>query len=458
MPPEGSTRVGILPGCPSLDREVERQRSGSNHGPSVGMRSPNSLQRWVLSSLTLKLPAIACYKLPIRLCCSSLRNAASVIVALDRAVRSNLDKHFTLQLYGTRISEETQNFDIIMLQRSENQSSFKGKIVFPGGLVSSADFSRALWTDFLYKSTPGTQKLLTSPPIFSNLLRIFPSHNETSEYLNPAVGLRLCALRELFEETGLLLVTEQIPDDCAHTKAVVLNSVLLESWQKNVLQDPKCFPQLYRELGFYPPLSALKEWSNWLTPAHHTTRFDTLFFFVTINSVIVLDGTDATKTTRWQNDEAHRLYVDAPVSFLPAQRRWFMPPQVYELGRLAQFSDISKLTTFAAERAHLGCRRWTSVVFEVTITGQKCSVIFLPGDQRYEEVVGRSDVKFTAGDLAQDTERNRLLFSPDSTEVRKSCSGHVLRMPVDRLPRKALFAQPREGWKRARGGQTMTWQ
>ncbi|KER23942.1 hypothetical protein T265_08302 [Opisthorchis viverrini] len=36
--------------------------------------------------------------------------------------------------------------------------------------------------------------------------------------------------------------------------------------------------------------------------------------------------------------------------------------------------------------------------------------------------------------------------------------GHVLRMPVDRLPRRALFAQPCEGWKRARGGQTMTWQ
>ncbi|KAG5447113.1 Nucleoside diphosphate-linked moiety X motif 19, mitochondrial [Clonorchis sinensis] len=381
------------------------------------MRASNFLQRWILSSLTVKLPAIACYKLPIRFCCGSLRNAASIIVAFDRAVRSDLDKHFTLQLYGTRVSEETQNFDIIMLQRPENYSSFKGKIVFPGGLVSSADFSRALWTDLLYKTTAGTQQLLTSPPMFSNLLRMFPSHNETSEYLNPAVGLRLCALRELFEETGLLLVAEQIPDDCAYTKVVVLNSVLLESWQKNVLQDPKRFSQLYRELGFYPPLSALKEWSNWLTPVQHTTRFDTLFFFVTINSVIVFDGTDAIKTTRWQNDEAQRLYADAPVAFLPAERRWFIPPQVYELGRLAQFPDISKLISFAAERARLGCRRWTPVVSEVTIIGQKCSVVFLPGDQRYEEAVGRSDVKFTASDLAQDTERNRLLFSPDSTEV-----------------------------------------
>jgi len=36
--------------------------------------------------------------------------------------------------------------------------------------------------------------------------------------------------------------------------------------------------------------------------------------------------------------------------------------------------------------------------------------------------------------------------------------GHVLRMSPDRLPRRALFAQPCAGWKRLRGGQQMTWQ
>ena len=36
--------------------------------------------------------------------------------------------------------------------------------------------------------------------------------------------------------------------------------------------------------------------------------------------------------------------------------------------------------------------------------------------------------------------------------------GHVLRMPADRLPRRALFAEPCTWWKRPQGGQTMTWQ
>ena len=33
---------------------------------------------------------------------------------------------------------------------------------------------------------------------------------------------------------------------------------------------------------------------------------------------------------------------------------------------------------------------------------------------------------------------------------------HVLRMSPDRLPRRALFAQPCAEWKRLRGGQQMT--
>ncbi|KER33662.1 hypothetical protein T265_12575, partial [Opisthorchis viverrini] len=38
MPSKGSTRAGIVPGCPSLDRGSQRQRSGSNHGPSDASR------------------------------------------------------------------------------------------------------------------------------------------------------------------------------------------------------------------------------------------------------------------------------------------------------------------------------------------------------------------------------------------------------------------------------------
>ena len=36
--------------------------------------------------------------------------------------------------------------------------------------------------------------------------------------------------------------------------------------------------------------------------------------------------------------------------------------------------------------------------------------------------------------------------------------GHVLRMSHNRLPRRALFAEPKSSWKRHSGGHNMTWQ
>ena len=36
--------------------------------------------------------------------------------------------------------------------------------------------------------------------------------------------------------------------------------------------------------------------------------------------------------------------------------------------------------------------------------------------------------------------------------------GHVLRMSEDRLPRRALFAEPKSSWKWPSGGQHTTWQ
>ena len=39
---------------------------------------------------------------------------------------------------------------------------------------------------------------------------------------------------------------------------------------------------------------------------------------------------------------------------------------------------------------------------------------------------------------------------------RLRCLGHVLRMPLERLPKRALFTQPCIGWKRSIGGQPMT--
>ena len=63
------------------------------------------------------------------------------------------------------------------------------------------------------------------------------------------------------------------------------------------------------------------------------------------------------------------------------------------------------------------------------------------------------------------TEVRRRVLGPKNMSVieqlhnhRLRWLGHVLRMSDDRLPRWALFAEPKSSWKRPSGGQHMTWQ
>ena len=65
--------------------------------------------------------------------------------------------------------------------------------------------------------------------------------------------------------------------------------------------------------------------------------------------------------------------------------------------------------------------------------------------------------------MSNDEVRRRVLGTDSRplTEVialhRLRWLGHVLRMPAHRLPLRALFARAGQGWKKRRGGQTMTW-
>ncbi|KAA3678308.1 nucleoside diphosphate-linked moiety X motif 19, mitochondrial [Paragonimus westermani] len=305
-----------------------------------------------------------------------------------------------------------QDYEVLLLQRPDG-SSFGGKFVFPGGLLASGDFSATEWQ----KVVGDVSKQFANPsgprpPMYAQLRRRFSS----CSFLSPLIGLRLCALRELFEETGLLLIEGHV--DAASTAAVafILDPTEMHNWQTRVLSDPAAFAQLYNFFGFRPPLLALQEWSNWLTPAPLRPRFDTMFFFVELCAVKTQCSPPV--SLKWQSKEALNLFADAPWSFFPLSRHLFVPPQAYELGRLAQFPRLRKLSAFATERAILGCRRWLPVMSRLSILDKVCDVFFLPGDQRYMEFSQEdANPTFSAGQLAQDTQRNRLILSPKLGEL-----------------------------------------
>ena len=142
----------------------------------------------------------------------------------------------------------------------------------PGGLVDDSDFSAA-WRPLL--SILPLEPLLLSSPRPATFLERPPSGDE----LPAEIGFRLAAIRETFEETGLLLARPA----AAPQQTLVLPPAELERWRARVHRQPAELLRLARELAVVPDVWSLHEWSAWLTPVGVPgNRHDAAFFVASV--------------------------------------------------------------------------------------------------------------------------------------------------------------------------------
>ncbi|XGW16382.1 hypothetical protein V3C99_001671 [Haemonchus contortus] len=166
---------------------------------------------------------------------------------------------------------------------------------------------------------------------------------------------KIAAMRELFEETGLLL----------GQKESAANSRELEALQENTRKDPEQFKLACPS----PPVKDLLEWNTWLTPSTYKRRYMTSFF------IAQLDGEPEVRMC--EREMSHFFWM-APEDCLKKASRGEVilpPPQVYELTRFSQTSG-QELQNYS-NRVHVMCPQ--------NITTQSSSLIasVLPGDHLY---------------------------------------------------------------------------
>lgn len=257
----------------------------------------------------------------------------------------------------------SRDFEVLLLKRSQKSSFFANSYVFPGGVTEPADFSES-WMDVFEKCGYKSSNLETEfrsksplPPIFN---KSYPILSE--------VGFRIGAIREAFEECGLLLAQDFPFRD--------LSKHQLSEWQHAVHKDGSQFLKMFQELGGCPAIRNLYEWTTWLTPARRLARrFDTAFFITFMDKIppIIVDNKEIV--------DIKALTPQETLQQFGRQTLHLPPPQIYELGRLLNFDSYEDLEKFARERNKKGMEQ----LFPTVIMASDGVITTLPGDDLYPE-------------------------------------------------------------------------
>lgn len=192
--------------------------------------------------------------------------AASVVLIRDGAVRQN----------GSRL-------EVLMTKRHGSMEVAGGALVFPGGKVDDAD---------------------SMPEICRGLAR------------SEDFRFRICAIREAFEETGVVLAEDAagagVPPELQDRLVAHIHEV----------DAPGLFCALLRDQGLEPAFERLLPLTHWITPAIRPRRFDTRFYLAAMpdGQRIVHDGAETVEAF-WAapEDVIERYAHDIAVLMFPTR-------------------------------------------------------------------------------------------------------------------------------------------
>lgn len=213
------------------------------------------------------------------------------------------------------VRDSPSGLDVLLVRRHGNSGVLGGAHVFPGGKLDADD----------QRVDPSTLER------FGHTCQA--ALDEAGLAAPTALGLHVAALRETFEECGLLL---GVPQGASHVQAVRERTAAGEPFAKALLA-----------LGLPLDTACVLPWSRWVTPrkpAMMNKRFDTRFFVAAapLGQVVEHCVREATEAV-WQSPR-HWL-----------ERYWagdveMAPPQIMSLCHLAGLRDVAEVLATARSR------------------------------------------------------------------------------------------------------------
>lgn len=190
--------------------------------------------------------------------------------------------------------------ETLLLRRHRSSAFVPGAYVFPGGRVDAEDSAAAL----------------------ADRADIVPGE--------PAPSYWFAAVREVFEETGVLLAVNAAGQPAADATA----DSALARWRERLLVDQATLLELLADARLTATLGALVYCAHWITPVAEPRRYDTRFFLAPLP-----DGSTATADGREMSD-AIWLTPDRALQRFDDGRLPMVFPTVRTLESLVGFGSV----------------------------------------------------------------------------------------------------------------------
>jgi 8-oxo-dGTP pyrophosphatase MutT (NUDIX family) len=216
-----------------------------------------------------------------------------------------------------------------MVRRDPNSRFAADAFVFPGGTVDPND------------SVTGSDPALAGMTVAEAHRRLSERGGEEPDVYWLSLALHVAAVRELFEEAGILLVSRR---GTGEIMPYTDDSEALDMDRRGVQAGRISFSALLRDRSLTAATPRLTYFSHWITPASSPRRYDTRFF--------VTDMPDGQEATHCGLETVDGIWITPRQAIERHDHGTMTLVSVTRdhLERLARFDSVEALVAYAATK------------------------------------------------------------------------------------------------------------
>ena len=243
-------------------------------------------------------------------------------------------------------------FELLLMRRHARQSFMGKAFVYPGGQLDDTDSDPEL-IDFADGMTAETAKMRLNEPTLPDA---------------KALGLFFAAIRETFEESGVLLAGSASGENIDFTDQKTRQR--FAKYRTRIHRQEMTLADLARQENLVFRLNDLRPYARWLTPEVEKKRFNTRFFLTAMppGQNPAHDSMEMTET----------LWIEPGEALLKQKGgdMLLMPPTLKTLEEMACQSSVAELLSYASSAAI------QTIMPQVAAEGERI-IIKLPHDPEY---------------------------------------------------------------------------